>query len=388
MAGTTTKAYCTAPWNGLTIREDGHVRTCCNGQVSLGNLNTTPIQAIEQSPVLMALREQMSNGDPNQENCRLCINAEANGGDSLKQYYNRTYPDVDGMALRFIDIRWNNTCNLACQYCDPQFSSTWSDRLNATKIKPVKEYQDDLLAWMLTRADQVREIMLVGGEPMLMKQNYALLRQLPTDTRISIITNLSYDLSTLPCLADLTRRPPENVIWNISLENTGPKFEYVRNGARWSQIEKNIKFINQMWPENASLNMVYSMFNAFDIDRDIVEFHNMGIKKFNLFNILNNQEMNVFNMPKPIQAMARVHLEQAIVNHRNHLHPEDQNLYPMHGADQLLATLEQTDGAVTQTEFNAKLQTYDQWTAQTFESLWPNVVNLVKTHCKSTTNNV
>jgi organic radical activating enzyme len=388
MAGTTTKVYCTAPWNGLTIREDGHVRTCCNGQVSLGNLNTTSMQAIEQSPVLMALREQMSNGKPNQENCQLCINAEANGGDSLKQYYNRTYPNVDGLSLRFIDIRWNNTCNLACQYCDPQFSSTWSDRLNTTKIKPVKEYQDELLAWMLARADQVQEIMLVGGEPMLMKQNYALLRQLPTDARISIITNLSYDITTLPCLADLTRRPPENVIWNISLENTGAKFEYVRNGARWSQIEKNIKFINQTWPENASLNMVYSMFNAFDIDCDIVKFHNMGIKKFNLFNILNNQEMNVFNMPKPIQAMARVHLERAIANHRNQLHAEDQDLYPMHGADQLLATLGQTDGAVTQTEFNAKLQTYDQWTDRTFESLWSNVVNLVKTHCKSTTNNV
>jgi MoaA/NifB/PqqE/SkfB family radical SAM enzyme len=31
--------YCTAPFNGLTIREDGHVRTCCSGINSLGNLN-------------------------------------------------------------------------------------------------------------------------------------------------------------------------------------------------------------------------------------------------------------------------------------------------------------------------------------------------------------
>ena len=36
--------YCTAPFNGLTIREDGHVRTCCNGSISLGNLNYESIE--------------------------------------------------------------------------------------------------------------------------------------------------------------------------------------------------------------------------------------------------------------------------------------------------------------------------------------------------------
>ena len=324
----------------------------------------------------------MSAGAPSQENCALCIKAEATGGDSLKQYYNRTYPTTNELTLKFIDIRWNNTCNLACQYCTPEFSSAWVDRLGTARIKPVKEYQDELLEWMLVRADQVQEIMLVGGEPMLMKQNYALLKRLPVGARISIITNLSYDLATLPCIDDLRRRPAENVIWNISLENTGNKFEYVRNGGTWPKIEKNIAFLNRAWPENVSLNMVYSMFNAFDIDQDIVTFHGMGIKKFNLFNILNNDKMNVFNMPQAIQLQAQQHLVRAIQNHRMRLHPDDQELYPLQGADQIVNALAQNDGTTTQIEFTAQTAEYDRWHSTTFDSLWPDVVNLVKTHCK------
>jgi hypothetical protein len=31
--------YCTAPFNGITVRENGDVKTCCVAGVVIGNLN-------------------------------------------------------------------------------------------------------------------------------------------------------------------------------------------------------------------------------------------------------------------------------------------------------------------------------------------------------------
>ena len=58
--------YCVAPWNGVTVREDGHVRTCCIGTTSLGNLNHTPIDQIINSDALLKIRQDMLSGEPNQ----------------------------------------------------------------------------------------------------------------------------------------------------------------------------------------------------------------------------------------------------------------------------------------------------------------------------------
>ena len=383
MADTMSSVYCTAPWNGLTIREDGHVRTCCNGAVSLGNLNHVPIQAIENSSELMSIRARMQQGQPDPENCQLCMQADAvSGVDSLRQYYLKNYPNTESLALRFIDVRWNNLCNLACQYCDSTFSSVWAERTGVNCIRPISNYQDALLEWIMSKITDVDEIMLVGGEPMLMKQNHQLLEKLPQSARISIITNLSYDLERLPCWPALLDRPRENIIWNVSLENTGSKFEYVRNGANWNQVVKNIKTLTWYWPTTVGLNMVYSMFNAFDIDQDLAEYHAMGVRKFNLFNILNNSAMNVFNMPRAIQTLARDHLEQAVQRHLELLHPDDRSLYPIQGVEEILTRLAQQSGAVTQVEFKNQIAQYNQWSQNRFETLWPRVCDLVKNHCK------
>lgn len=374
--------YCTAPWNGLTIREDGIVRTCCVGTVELGNLNQDSIFDIEHSPKLIEIQNLMLLGKPATLNCKDCINSDQQGGHTLRQYYNRTYTNIDNLKLKFIDIRWNNVCNLACQYCNSKFSSTWANKLNKVNARPIKQYQDELLEWILDRADQVTEIMLVGGEPMLMKQNYALLEKLPIDCRISIITNLSYNLLTLPCWSNLLNRPAENIAWNVSLENTGNKFEYVRNGASWDQIKVNFKLLVQHWPNNVSLNIVYSLFSAFDLVDDIDHYHSLGIKKFNLFNIQQNNAMNVFNMPKVVQTLAKEQLEKIQTAHWANLHPDDRDFYPLHGIDVLINNLGCTDGDTTVTNFNKQIDFYNKWRDAPFESLWPNLVNLVKTYCK------
>lgn len=283
--------------------------------------------------------------------CQSCIDQErTNGLATLRQHYLKFYPEFDQerLTLKFIDVRWNNSCNLGCLYCSPSFSSVWVDRLQQqNKVRPTKSYQDDLLHWILERIDHVREIMLVGGEPLLMKQNYYLLSQLPMDCKISIITNLSYNLKELPCWKDLIKRPADNVIWNVSLENIGKKFEYVRSGGIWSQVEKNIMLLKQYWPDTVSLNMVYNLFSAFDLLDTIEYFHSNNIKKFNLFPVNNNAQIELSNFPHDIRLQAANYLELTMQRHLDLIHVEDRALYPLQGSHSILKSLLEKQGKHT-----------------------------------------
>jgi len=380
------KPYCTAPWNGITVRENGVVRTCCSGKKSIANLNVTSIQTIEQSPVLKQIRDTMLSGKPDPENCVECIEQEkVSGYAGLRNHYNTYHPDFDlnNITLKMVDIRWNNTCNLTCMYCGPEFSSSWSDKLNTINLKPVKPYQDELLDWVLKKAQTVKSIMLVGGEPMLMKQNYALLKHLPPDCQIDIITNLSYDLENLPCLNDLLSRSHSNVTWNVSAENIQKQFEYVRQNSNWNQFKNNLVFLQKHWPDTVTVNMVYSVFSAFDLLKTIQTFQQLGVKKFNFQPLHKHHTMNVYYMPRPIQQRALECLEETIQYHQSSIHPDDLELYPLQGIDQLKIQLQPNNFVnkiVSKEAFWEQIKWYDQWSQTKFQDLWPHVSELVNQH--------
>jgi hypothetical protein len=167
------------------------------------------------------------------------------------------------------------------------------------------------------------------------------------------------------------------------MENIGNKFEYVRSGASWEQVKKNLKLLSHHWPETISVNMVYSLFSAFDILETIQEFHALGIKKITLFNINGNSAIDLFNMPKEIKQKALVQLQMAREWHQSALHPEDRELYPWDGADQLIAKLNTpTSAPILLSEFNSKIKWYDQWSSRKFANLWPEVNQLVHSNLK------
>lgn len=380
------KVYCTAPWTGLTIREDGIVRTCCSGQVELADLSKDNIRGVESSEVLRAIRHKMQQGKPDELNCKQCIEDETQSGfSSLRNYFNSQFPitNTDTATLNHLDIRWSNHCNLACMYCDPVFSSTWAARTAQSIPRNVKNYQDDLLEWILEHVDQVKELVLVGGEPLLMKQNYQLLKKLPENCRISIITNMSYNLEQLPCFNDLTRRPPDKIIWNVSLENIKEQFEYVRTGGSWAQILSNFETLIKHWPNSIGINMVYSLFSAFTLRETVQELHNLGVKKFNLIPIIAQPAFDVYNMPPEIKRQALMHLKETVEWHTNSLIPEDRNFYPFVGSEQLIQFLEKTQNTpakVTKEQVLNQIKNFDRWCTRSFAEHWPNVFDLLNLH--------
>ena len=261
--------YCAAPWRGLHINPRGDVKTCCAGDPNmLGNLNTSSIQQILHGPVMQEIRETIRQGKPHAY-CYNCVQAERYGR-SERDWHNSVSPEFDCTKASdqehrptLIDVRWNTTCNLSCTYCAPSCSSRWA----ALRGIPVKSgttsYYEQVCDYLDQHSDHIREVALVGGEPLLLKENERLLDVIPADCVVTLITNASVDLTNNKIFDKLSRR--RKVGWSLSFDNVGARFEYVRHGANWDQLVHNIDGIKKLMHTMGhwgGIHAVYNVYNA------------------------------------------------------------------------------------------------------------------------------
>jgi radical SAM protein with 4Fe4S-binding SPASM domain len=371
------KIYCTAPWNALTIRENGNVKTCCPGFLNLGNLNEQSMQEIEQGNVLNEIKTEILDGKI-PENCRVCRDLEADGINSMRHHYNNMYAEIHN-ELRFLDVRWNKLCNLTCIYCDDDWSTSWIRRMYPdAKVSAKTSYDEDLLNWILGKADQIEHLMLVGGEPLLMKQNLKLLANIKESVKIDLITNLSSNIEKNPITILLLEKFGKAVHWDISVENYGNQFEYVRNGGKWQLFNENLQFLVKK-DANVLLGMVYAVFSGFTLLKTAQYYHSIGIYTLKLETIMKNPAMNIFNYPKPVLEIAYKEILEVIA-WRKRVFCE--NYFPMIGEQAIVSNLERlieedNQSKITKQQFLEEIQRCDQLNKYKFEDLWRDQYDLI-----------
>jgi radical SAM protein with 4Fe4S-binding SPASM domain len=263
-----TNFYCAAPWRGLHINSQGNIKTCCAGNPNmLGNLNNLNIEEVLQSKKLQEIRQSLRQGIAH-EYCTNCVNTEK-FGNSERAWHNNKNPDIDYATAgdhyhypAIVDVRWNNTCNLSCNYCGPTDSSTWASLGNIPVNTSTRHYYTDVCDFIEQHYDHVKEVALVGGEPLLLKENIKLLDVIPEDCIVTIITNLSNPLENNKIFKKLSKR--KRVGWSISFDNIGPQFEYVRYGGDWKLLQHNLAMIKELFSQGhwGGIHAVYNMYNA------------------------------------------------------------------------------------------------------------------------------
>ncbi len=266
------KKYCAAPWRGLHINFRGDVKTCCAGDPNmLGDLNHHSLEDIIHSDKLQEIRSSISNGVLHPEYCYNCIQAERNGS-SERDWHNNVSPEFDATLATtkehvptLIDVRWNITCNLSCNYCGPYCSSKWASLKKEFVDNGVKSYHKQVVDYIIQHKDHVREVALVGGEPLLLKENIALLQALPQDCLVTVITNMSVDFDNNPVVDLLKQR--SNVGWSMSFDNVGARFEYVRHGGKFELLDKNVATVASWMKERGHHGGIHSVYNLYNCTR-------------------------------------------------------------------------------------------------------------------------
>jgi MoaA/NifB/PqqE/SkfB family radical SAM enzyme len=270
--------FCAAPWRGLHINPRGDVKTCCAGDPNmLGNLNEHTIVEILQSPAMQEIRQTIAQGKPHAY-CYNCVQAERYGR-SERNWHNSVSPEFDPATATntehvptLIDVRWNTTCNLSCNYCAESCSSKWANLKGISVRSGTRPYYEQVCDYLEQHRSYIREVALVGGEPLLLPENNRLLDVIPNDCVVTLITNASVDFTTNPIFKKLSQRT--RVGWSLSFDNIGARFEYVRHGAEWSLLQKNLELLKPLLTSGAHWGGIHAVYNVYNATRltELTEF--------------------------------------------------------------------------------------------------------------------
>lgn len=264
--------YCAAPWRGLHINPRGDVKTCCAGDPNmLGNLNEHTIQDILCGDALREVRDSIRQGRLHAQYCYNCIKAERYGR-SERDWHNSVNGDFDINTAddtqhipSIVDVRWNTTCNLSCNYCGEQCSSRWAALKNVKFRSGTRPYSDEVCEYLRKHSGFIREVALVGGEPFLLPENEQLLGAVPLDATVTVITNATIDLTNNKIFDMLSRHP--KVGWSLSFDNIGQRFEYVRHGASWSDLLRNIIKVQELMANRGHWGGIHAVYNVYNATR-------------------------------------------------------------------------------------------------------------------------
>jgi organic radical activating enzyme len=288
------KAFCVIPWVQMAAKPIGTARVCClmtNSKDSQQgtirdadgkpyNLGRDDFDVINNGDKAREIRLSMLNGERHID-CNTCWVKEDMGASSRRTVSNKMYVgEFDEDTARahtdehgntdwqpsYWDLRFGNLCNLKCVMCHPANSSQWYEdyvlingttkftdsgtKINLTDVngryKDAGEYDwwDNPEFWTKLEAKipYLKQVYLVGGEPMLIEPHYDFLQKVIDSGRAHEVT-LEYDtnLTAIHQRALDLWRHFKHVWLRVSVDDYGDQFNYIRYPANWQAVSKNIE---------------------------------------------------------------------------------------------------------------------------------------------------
>ncbi len=295
--------FCVLPFIHAATLTDGQLPLCCvSEQVGSGvNLNSQTLGDHWNSDHMKGVRRKMLTGERVNE-CRRCYEEEGNGYRSHRVIENKAWQnklgesvindliqrvDVDGnteQGIIAVDLRLGNTCNLQCVMCQPRESSKWKGagakflgELRNSSLKSEWRYKNDIkveqFEWyrnerfwdnLKSFLPTLRELIIGGGEPMLIKEHLRFIRDCAESGEAGHI-HLRYhtNMTVFPEEMIPYWEKFERVEFFSSIDGMDDVGHYVRYPAQWSVVEKNIRKIDELG-DNIWLRLLYSV-NALNI---------------------------------------------------------------------------------------------------------------------------
>ena len=284
-------SFCGAKWYNATIWLGHGGTTSCHHppahQIDLEEIKTNP-SAIHNTRHKKKMRQMMQEGTRPKE-CEYCWKIEDMGKDadgnepvSDRTYKTVIYEDDDlntiatldpqfDVNLKTLEIAFDRTCQLACSYCNPAFSSTWVKDIrtnggyqgiksdarghfidDAPYAEPFDQgednpYVDAFWKWWPELSKELEEIRVTGGEPLMSPSIYKLFDWFKeTDDpnkhkmRLAINSNLMAKEPLLNKFIDATQYIEHFHVYT-SCEAYGAQAEYIRDGLEWETWTKQFE---------------------------------------------------------------------------------------------------------------------------------------------------
>jgi pyruvate-formate lyase-activating enzyme len=275
-----------AKWKQVSL----HLPTGLNNSCYHPPLHKIPVEnlaadpgSLHNTPHKKAQRVMMLHNKKPEE-CQYCWNMEAENKLSDRHYrsgepwaavdfekiQNSTGEESD-VIPSYVEVNFNNVCNLMCSYCSPQFSSSWQQEVDRSggyptarvhndpghfggdrRVIPVREhnpYVEAFWAWWPTLYPELVHFRMTGGEPLMDKNTFRMfdyVKEHPSEKlHLSITSNCcppkgQWD-KFMTSLKEITDADAVNhFMLFCSLDSWGAQAEYIRNGLDFCTLYTNI----------------------------------------------------------------------------------------------------------------------------------------------------
>lgn len=249
--------FCILPYTHCMVQTDGKIKLCCNSlEEDNPHIRDQSFINLINNPLHVRVRNQMENGIQPKE-CRRCFEQERNGSISYRQEQNYiNQGSAKTVGLRYLDVRFNNTCNLKCVMCSSSYSSLWveDERKLSNSSGIVKQdmssrvefhdknkfkwsIENDVVSSIKNNINTLERIHFAGGEPLLSKQHTELLDYL-IESGNSQNLFISYNTNITLIDSGMINR------WNkfkqvkvfLSIDGVGDVLEYIRFPIKYDDV--------------------------------------------------------------------------------------------------------------------------------------------------------
>jgi len=280
-------SFCGAKWYNATIwLGSGMTTSCHHPPAHLVTVNDALInpKSIHNTDQKKKDRQMMQQG-VRPSGCEYCWKIEDMGKDAISDrvYKSVIYSDDalqeafntpfdQDVNLKTLEIAFDRTCQFACSYCNPAFSTEWAKDINkngaytnlisdgrnhfthphdsAQLYKPheTNPYIEAFFKWWDSDLHKtLQELRITGGEPLMSAHTWKLIEwfkdnQGKSQTKLAINSNLGYDSKTLVKFIDAIRPLPHVELYT-SNESVGAQAEYIRDGLNYRQWVDNVEIL-------------------------------------------------------------------------------------------------------------------------------------------------
>lgn len=268
-----------------TIHTLGYITPCCNAspQDDLNWMNTKLTEGGLHAPYYYKIREQMQAGEwP--KICNVCKKQEEIGIKSPRlRALDKFNIDYNSISLKYIDVKFNSKCNLACRMCFPHSSSLveeYYDNFEKPYFLRNEDFYNKDLNKEIDQKEKIEYIKsaiingleilkITGGEPFASKEFMHIIDWCLTNnyTKLELkITTNGTKLNT-KIIEKLIKF--KKVVLNISIDGTKETYSYIRYKANWLKLDSNIKKLLEYKKSHSNLNIFVScllmFYNLLDI---------------------------------------------------------------------------------------------------------------------------
>jgi sulfatase maturation enzyme AslB (radical SAM superfamily) len=230
------KTLCSAFWRHTNVRGDNTVFPCCRYKQSVATF-TGNVSEILTSSVYDKLRQDSASGVIN-PNCEKCYHEESIGTTSMRQFFNNKYVTTK-VELEFLEIGFDNICNLICDGCNSEFSLAWADIEQPNTAAKLKIRSIDPITSLPA---SIKKILFLGGEPLMTSRHKDLLNLVVDKSCVNVVYNTNGTFLLNQQTINLLHQF-QSVEFVLSVDGYGKLNEQVRSGSKWEDI---LKFIEQI----------------------------------------------------------------------------------------------------------------------------------------------